>query len=405
MADSLQKPTERPADEPRYTDVATRPPAPPAVGAPERPRVWRWIGSTLAVMAISIATVLLLEGGASIALLVHDYTTAVGPTQQVRPHTEHDTLLGWINRASFSAPHEYGRGVALNTTPERFRGHGPLAPLAPGHSRLVCSGDSFTMGSGVADDDTWCAQFHQLAPTVETVNMGQGAYGLDQAALWYIRDGVRFPHHVQVFALTYVQFERALFPTFGGRFRPNFTLESDRLELKNVPVPRQTMAALRRSYAATQLIEQLRMVQAVRRVSPRFDGTARQAAQVNERWALFEAIFDRLDSVHRANGTQFVMAYLPTKREARPGFLDERRRRLAEYAAKRGVVFFDLTPALRALPADSLDAAFITRIEDGVAQGVLGHYTAAGGTWAAREMAKAFATHPKLQRFVAAGPR
>jgi hypothetical protein len=403
MTDSPHRTAERSAEKTDYSAPAPHPS--PAPTTRQRPRWVGWIGSTIAVVAISIATLLLLEGGASIALFVRDYTTAVAPTQQVRPHTEHDTLLGWINRPSFSTPHEFGRGIAFTTTPERFRGRAALAPLAPGHTRLVCSGDSFTMGSGVADDDTWCAQFHRLVPTVETVNMGQGAYGLDQAALWYERDGKKFPHQIQVLALTYVQFERALVPTFGGRFRPNFVLDGNKLVLTHVPVPQQTMAALRRSYATTQLIEQLRIVQAVRRVSPRFDGTALQAQQVLDRWSLFEAIFDRLDSLHRANGTQFVMAYLPTKREARPGFLDERRRRLAEWATKRGVVFFDLTSALRALPPDSLDNAFISRIEEGVATGVLGHYTAAGGAWAARELAREFAAHPKLQRFVAAAPR
>ena len=63
--------------------------------------------------------------------------------------------------------------------------------------------------------------------------------------------------------------------------------------------------------------------------------------------------------------------------------------------------FFDLTPAMRALPTDSLDAAFIARVEDGVNPGVLGHYTTAGGVWAAQQLAKAFAADPRLQRFVA----
>ena len=88
----------------------------------------RWIGGALAVIAISIATVLMFEGAASVALFVRDYATATTPKTIVRPHTEHDTLLGWVNRVSFSAPNEYGRGIGFNTTPERSRGRGALAP-------------------------------------------------------------------------------------------------------------------------------------------------------------------------------------------------------------------------------------------------------------------------------------
>jgi hypothetical protein len=368
--------------------------------AKARVRVGRWIGGTLAVVAISVATLLLIEGGASAALFVRDYVAATAPGTIVRPHTEHDTLLGWINRPNFSVPNEYGRGIDFNTTPERFRGRGALTPLLPGRTRLICSGDSFTMGSGVSDEGTWCAEFDRQVPSVETVNMGQGGYGVDQAYLWYRRDGAGVPHHVQVLALTYVQFERALVPTYAGRFKPYFVVAGDRLELKNVPVPRQTMSALRRAYA-TRLVEQLRVVQAIRRI-PRFDGRGRGAAQVLARWPVYEEIFDGLDSLHRANGTQFVIAYLPTKREARPGELDERRRRVAAYAARRGVPFIDLTSALRSLPQDSLELAFISQIEDGVAPGVLGHYTSAGGAWAARELVKAFAESPKLRPLLGA---
>ena len=103
-----------------------------------------------------------------------------------------------------------------------------------------------------------------------------------------------------------------------------------------------------------------------------------------------------------ANGTRLAIAYLPTRRDARPSYLDERRRRLAEYAARRGVPFVDLTPALRALPADSLELAFISRIESGVAPGVIGHYTPAGGTWVAHQLALSFAAIPSLRGLFAA---
>ena len=136
----------------------------------------RWIGGALAVIAISIATMLMFEGAASVALFVRDYATATAPKTIVRPHTEHDTLLGWVNRVSFSGPNEYGRGIGFNTTPERFRGQGPLAPLPAGRTRLICSGDSFTMGSGVSDEGTWCAALHRAGPNRTSRSTAIGWY-------------------------------------------------------------------------------------------------------------------------------------------------------------------------------------------------------------------------------------
>jgi len=349
----------------------------------------RWIrrlGGLLLVIAIVIATLLMIEGAASVALFWRDYATATEPNAIVRPHTEHDTLLGWVNRPSFSSPDEYGRGIGLTTTPERFRGRSPLGTLVSGRVRVICSGDSFTMGVGVGDEDNWCRLLERTLPGLETVNMGQGAYGVDQAYLWYRRDGVRVRHQIQILGLTDVQFERSLTGTYSGRFKPYFELDGDRLVTRNVPVPHQTMAALRRAYAA-RLVEELRVVQVVRRI-PRFDGRQRGAEQVMARWALFERIFDDLAALHRANGTQLVIAYLPTGRNRAPGYLDARRRRLADYATRRGLTFVDLTPSLRKLSADSLDLTFISRIEPGVARGVLGHYSVYGNAWVARELVR-----------------
>ena len=209
----------------------------PSGSTPEPRPLRRWIGGTLAGVAITIATLLMLEGAASATLFVRDYCAATGPTTEMRPHTEHDTLLGWVNRVSSSVPNEFGRSIDFNTTPERFRGWGALTARPSGHTRLVCSGDSFTMGSGVGDDDTWWAEYHRFAPGVDAVDMGQGAYGLDQAYLWYRRDAARIPHQVQVLALTYAQFERSLVPTYGSRFKPQFTPDGDRLVLQTSRFP------------------------------------------------------------------------------------------------------------------------------------------------------------------------
>lgn len=104
---------------------------------------------------------------------------------------------------------------------------------------MICSGDSFTLGYGVRDDETWCHQLMQLDDRLETVNMGQGGYGFDQAYLWFRRDGVRLAHHVQVFAFISDDFRRMERVEFIGYAKPVLRVVGDSLRVDNVPVPRR----------------------------------------------------------------------------------------------------------------------------------------------------------------------
>src|SRR5207237_1214574 len=116
-------------------------------------------------------------------------------------HTTYDAELGWAHRRSVSVPDLYGSGVFLKTNSQGFRGDHEIAAEEPkDRVRVICSGDSFTLGYGVDDDHAWCAQLMAMDSRLETVNMGQGGYGVDQAYLWYVRDGRALEHTVQIFA-------------------------------------------------------------------------------------------------------------------------------------------------------------------------------------------------------------
>lgn len=74
-------------------------------------------------------------------------------------------------KKSFSSPNFYGPGVGLNTNSRGFRGMMPVSDAVPnGKLRIVCSGDSFTLGWGVGDDEAWCAQL--ASDETDVVNMG-----------------------------------------------------------------------------------------------------------------------------------------------------------------------------------------------------------------------------------------
>jgi hypothetical protein len=349
--------------------------------------------------AIALATILVLEGAASAMLWLHDFRYPNAPRAD-GPARVHDTLLGWANRASYSNPEEYGHGIGLAT--DRIGLRATDASPRPGGVTLVCSGDAFTMGVGVADGKQWCSLLQEYFSGLHTVDMGQGGYGVDQVYLWYRRDGGLAPHRVLVLALTDAQFEHALTSTDAGRFKPVFALDGNQLALHGVPVPVQTPAALHRA-AAMQTIETLRLVQAIRTI-PHFDLGRIAGSQVERKWPMFERLLDDFVALDSNRGSTLVLAYLPTQQDLHPGPLDARRERIAEYSRARGIPFVDLTPALRALRPDSLDLTFITKVPPGAPGIVAGNYSDLGNAWAARALAAWLAGIPALQAFLHATP-
>ena len=346
----------------------------------------------VAVLALSLA-----EGAASAYLVASDYRAFAAPSALVRPHTAYDTLLGWVNRPSFTSPNEFGPGLLLTTNAQGFRDSRDVTPnAAPGEVRLVCSGDSFTLASGIGEGRHWCALLERELPGLRAINMGQGAYGLDQAYLWYKRDGGRYEHDVQILAITDVMLERSTSGNFRGRNKPYLVLEEGRLAVRNIPVQPQTLEELRRIYARG-VIEQLRIMQAIRAI-PTFGGRRNAELAATRSFPLFEAMFDDLVALHAQRGSRLILAYLPTMRDMQPGPHDEWRARLAAYARTHDLRFIDLTPSMRALRPDTLDLVWITRVPVGSPAGVPGHYSNLGHLWAARVIADSLATIPELAR-------
>ena len=341
--------------------------------------------------AISLGTLLFLEGAASALMLVRDRRNLSVPERLVRPRTVPDTLLGWRNEPGYAKADEYGKDLPLHTTADGMRVTPPGDSTA--RAGIVCSGDSFTFGPGVADDRTWCALLAAAVPGARTFNMGQELYGLDQSHLWYRRDGVRQPHQVQILALTNPSLERATSPDDAGWFEPRLALEGNRLVTRDVPVPAQTRDALARA-AFGRSVDQLRIVEAAHRL-PSLDPAQRRAARVDAQRPLIEAVLRELAALHRTRGTRLVVAYLPTSQDVRSDRLDARRRWLAETAQRQGIPFVDLTPTFRALRRDSLDLAFISRTSPVVVPRAAGQYSALGHVLVARALAPALAGRPE----------
>ena len=62
--------------------------------------------------------------------------------------------------------------------------------------RIATFGDSFTHCDNVSNNDTWQFNMNKTSPDLEVLNFGIGGYGLDQAYLRYLNDGVKYNPHV-----------------------------------------------------------------------------------------------------------------------------------------------------------------------------------------------------------------
>ena len=94
-----------------------------------------------------------------------------------------DPILGWVsisevNSAGMRDDREYER----------------VPP--PDIIRISAFGDSFTYGEDVALGETWEKRLALLEPSMEVLNYGVGAYGLDQAYLRYLQVGTEYSPHI-----------------------------------------------------------------------------------------------------------------------------------------------------------------------------------------------------------------
>ena len=92
---------------------------------------------------------------------------------------EFDALLGWTNRPSTT----WGGGTVHINSHGLRGGREYPDERSPGIVRILASGESFTFGAEVADDEAWPARLEQGHPLWEVCNLGVGAYGTDQALL------------------------------------------------------------------------------------------------------------------------------------------------------------------------------------------------------------------------------
>ena len=346
----------------------------------------RFIGGTkhiLAFVLISGLVFVIIEGISSTAIAVfqmlHD--------EPLSAPSHYDKSLGWISIPNTHIPNYYGPGKYVRTNARGFRNDAETSVrVATGKLRLICSGDSFTYGQGVANNRTWCHQLSELNDQFQTVNLGQPGYGVDQIYLRYLRDGITLEHSIHIFAFVDGDLNRM------GRLeqhrygKPALVLDDDVLVVENVPVPRfrwwVSRAVERADFRSIGLVQGV-----LARLSPR----KAVSADVTERIGpVASRVFQTVQQLNAEKNIVSIFMFLPTEKDI--GTDTAWRRWVVATMNALGSPFVDLTPALRSLPAPRIATFFIPE-----SMPAAGHYTEAGNEWVAEVLYDYLLDIPRIQ--------
>ena len=144
----------------------------------------------------------------------------------------HDETLGWRLRDNYEG------GIAFSIGEYGVRMNGASIQPVP-RGGVLAVGDSFTAGSGVADNESWPAQLErQIGQPV--VNAAAGAWGVDQMILRAEQLVPVLNPRVLVVGILAQDSLRNNFEIYGGGYKPYFDIENGTARLKGVPVPRVT---------------------------------------------------------------------------------------------------------------------------------------------------------------------
>lgn len=343
----------------------------------------RKVGLWLIFNIVAILLLLALcEGSASFILFFQD--VAANQNLAERRHTQYDELLGWANIPNLYIADMYGPGVYLQTNSQGFRNKQDFNPEPPdGKLRIICSGDSFTFGYGVDNDRTWCQLLSAKDERLETVNMGQGGYGVDQAYLWYKRDGQKLDHDIHLFAFITTDFKRMQRDEFNGYAKPLLKVQNDTLLVTNVPVSWRSfyMPWLTQNREAIDDLKSTQLLRTFFIAEAETTSSDQPASEESSPELVAAKILEDLIKLNQAQNSQLVLVYLPGQNFTGDD-LKHWRQVIHTVAEQQGVPLLDLVETFKDLPAEEITSLFIQKGEIDY-QGAAGHYTSKGNQYVA----------------------
>ena len=149
--------------------------------------------------------------------------------------------LGWTIK-------ENGKGLSYQANSSGIRSNKEYELKPPDNVlRISTFGDSFTHCNDVTNNETWQAILERINTDLEVINFGVGAYGLDQAYLRYLEEGLQYKSHIVFIGYMTADISRhvtTFWPFFFSETsviltKPRFIIENDMLSL--VPNPIQKL--------------------------------------------------------------------------------------------------------------------------------------------------------------------
>ena len=348
------------------------------------------------LLLVLVCAFVIIEGVSSGALFVVRILSTRRLAETL--HTRYDELLGWVNIPNLYVKNMYGPGVFFRTNSQSFRNDKDFSVHVPnGKLRVICSGDSFTLGYGVDNDHTWCQFLASCDERLETVNMGQGGYGIDQMYLWYMRDGIQLDHNIHILAFITEDVVRMTDNSLFGYGKPVLQLKDGTITVENVPVPRRayyvpwlvgTLAAIK-ELNSIKLVSVLSYPKSSRKNLEDDSLAAKRALEIALR------LFELLRQQNEERNSTFVVVYLPTKMDYDPNTLSRLREFLSAQLSNRGVKFIDLVSEFRKLPRNEVDGLFISG-EDLAYLNAAGHYSVKGNQYIARVIYSKLLSIPEI---------
>lgn len=266
-------------------------------------------------------------------------------------HAEHDPDLGWAHQPGKQIVDFYGPGRTITINRQGLRGHEVYSSKPPADRfRVICLGDSFTLGYGVDDRATYPAQLEAINPAVQAVNMGQGGYSIGQCYLWYQRDGGRLQANALVAAFILDDIWRMA----GGRMAngaamPEFELIGGRLRVLGQPLP-EKIAAGQPLDSSGKLLDLFFKHSAIFRTAQIVVAPARAARENvdrNEQLRVALAILENLQREAMLKGVPLILVIMPEMTElidpARQPLYREVTRAIATFARQANIPLLDLS--------------------------------------------------------------
>jgi hypothetical protein len=282
---------------------------------------------------------LLLLGG-SVGVMLLGVVVAEMGLRWINPHRldrrevgeqVYSDWYGWENRRGFAGPlHD-----ALTTVDSRGRRSPGRVTRDPApRPRVLMLGDSITFGSGVRDEETFCAL---IAWRYDVVNLGVEGYGTDQELLKLEREGLAY--HPDVVVLNFTMANdiwnvRSRIDDVTRLPKPYFTLEGGVLVLHREHLRRSPLGRVAQWISDySQLYDLFRPLFPERRTPV---GPELRALGPKEGLRLTVALISRMQAATTAAGARFLVVVHPDQAtfEQRSSVADSLRPGLASAGVK-----------------------------------------------------------------------